>query len=233
MLFSTSTPQVGTSEDQALQIRRLLGPLLLLTAFAAGCASPYHADRGALFGGAMGAGLGAVAGAALGDPLAGAAIGGIAGTMTGAVAGSALDDIEARNRAEIAAHLGRPAPLGAVTIPDVIAMTQSGVSENVIATHVRNHGLARPLTSSDIIYLQQNGVSPLVVSAMQAATGPVVAATPVYPAPPAYVVQPAPPPVVVVEPYPVPVYRGPRRWGPPPPPRPGISWGVSVSSDRF
>lgn len=211
--------------------RRFIGAVLLLTAVAgAGCASPYHADRGALFGGVMGAGLGAVAGAAVGDPLAGAAIGGVAGTMTGAVVGGAIDDVEARNRAEIAAHLGRPAPVGAITMPDVISMSQAGVSEDVIATHVRNHGLARPLTTNDIIYLQQNGVTPKVVQAMQASPGPVMASAPAYPAP-GYVVQAAPPPVVVVDPY----------LPPPPPPwwhhhhhrRPGMSWGVSVSSDDF
>ena len=47
--------------------KRLCRSILLLTALAAaGCASPYHTDRGALFGGVMGAGLGAVAGAGLG-----------------------------------------------------------------------------------------------------------------------------------------------------------------------
>lgn len=211
---------------------RFIGPVFLFLG-AAGCASPYHADRGALFGGVMGAGLGAVAGAAVGDPLAGAAIGGVAGTMTGAVVGGAIDDVEARNRAEIAARLGRPAPIGAVTVPDVISMTQAGVSEDVIATHVRNHGLARPLTTNDIIYLQQNGVTPRVVQAMQASPGPVMVGAPAYPAGPAYVVEAAPPPVVVVEPC----------MPPPPPPwwhhhhhrhrRPGMSWGVSVSSDDF
>jgi len=210
--------------------KRLLGTVLLL-AGAAGCASPYHADRGALFGGVMGAGLGAVAGAAVGDPLAGAAIGGVAGTMTGAVVGGTIDDVEARNRAEIAAHLGRPAPDGAVTVPDVISMSQAGVSEDVIATHVRNHGLARPLNTNDIIYLQQNGVTPKVVQAMQASAGPV---GPSYPPGPAYVVQPPPPPVVFVEPpCPGPFYPPPPRWHHHHHRRPGMSWGVSVSSDDF
>jgi len=209
--------------------------VLLLAAVAfAGCASPYRADRGALFGGVMGAGLGAVAGAAVGDPLAGAAIGGVAGTMTGAVVGGAIDDVEARNRAEIAARLGRPAPTGAVTVPDVISMTQAGVSEDVIATHVRNHGMARPLNTNDLIYLQQSGVGPTVVQAMQASPGPVMAGAAPYPAPPAYVVEAVPPPVVVVDPY----CPGPHY---PPPPHfhrhhhhgPRMSWGVSVSSDDF
>ncbi len=227
-----------------MRTRRAGGLVLLIATLATGCASPYAADRGALFGGVMGGGLGAVAGAAVGDPFAGAAIGAVAGTMTGAVVGGAIDDVEARNRAEIAARLGRPAPAGAVTVPDVISMTQAGVSEQVIATHVRNHGLIRPLTTNDIIYLQQNGVTPLVVQTMQSSLSPIVAeqqpvygTQPAYVAPPAYVVAPAPAPVVVVDPFcPGPHYPPPRRWGH----RhhhhhdgPQMSWGVSVSSDRF
>jgi len=220
-----------------VRTRQAGGLVLLLAMLATGCASPYAADRGALFGGVMGAGLGGVAGAAVGDPLAGAAIGAVAGTMTGAVVGGAIDDVEARNRAEIAARLGRPAPTGAVTVPDVVSMTQAGVSEQVIATHVRNHGLIRPLTTNDIIYLQQNGVTPLVVQTMQQSPTPVVAEQqPTYVAPPAYVVAPAPAPVVVVDPFcPGPNYPPPPRWG-----RhrhhhhgPDVSWGISVSSDRF
>lgn len=217
-----------------MRTKRLQNWMLLLTALAAaGCASPYHTDRGALFGGVMGAGLGAVAGAAVGDPLAGAAIGGVAGTMTGAVVGGAIDDVEARNRAEIAARLGRPAPIGAVTVPDVISMTQAGVSEDVIATHIRSHGLARPLNTNDLIYLQQNGVTPKVVQAMQASPGPVMAGPTAYPAAPPYVVEATPPPVVVVEPYcpgphyPPPHWRHHHHHGP------RMSWGVSVSSDDF
>ena len=224
---------IGTSEDAAVSTKRvwcLWG--LLAVVIHAGCASPYRADRGALFGGAMGAGLGAVAGAAVGDPLAGAAIGGVAGTMTGAVVGGAIDEVEARNRAEIAARLGRPAPLGAVTVPDVVSMTQAGVAEDVIATHVRNHGVAQPLSPNDLIYLQQNGVAPRVVQAMQSSSGPAA-----YPASPPYIVEAAPPPVVVVDPYcPGPYYPPPPRWS-----RhhhhhhhgPRLSWGVSVSSDDF
>ncbi len=215
-----------------------LASAVWLAAVASGCASPYYADRGAMFGGVMGTGIGAIAGAAAGDPLAGAAIGAIAGTMTGAVAGGAIDEVEAKNRAEIAAQLGRPVPVGAVTMQDVIAMTQAGVREDVIATHVRNNGLARPLAANDLIALQQYGVSPAVVQAMQTSPGPTLAAAPVYP--PGYPAPGYPVPVVV---EPAPVIVQPYFYGPPPPPwrhrhcgpppRPGVSWGVSLSSDGF
>ncbi|MGH7199722.1 MAG: glycine zipper domain-containing protein [Planctomycetaceae bacterium] len=165
-----------------------LAVMACLAVATAGCMSPYYRDRGALFGGATGAGVGALVGEAVGDPLAGAVIGGAVGTITGAAVGDSLDAIEARNRAEIEARLGRPVPVGAVTIPDVIAMTQAGVSEAVIANHVRIHGPAAPLTTADIIHLQQNGVSSQVVAAMQ------------QPAPrPATVIHEPPPPVVIIE----------------------------------
>lgn len=213
-----------------MRTRRAGGLVFCLAMLAAGCASPYAADRGALFGGVMGTGLGAVAGAAAGDPLAGAAIGAVAGTMTGAVVGGAIDGVEARNRAEIAARLGRPAPTGAVTVPDVVSMTQAGVNEQVIATHVRNHGMIRPLTTNDIIYLQQNGATPLVVQTMQQSPTPVVAQPqPAYPPAPAYVVAPQPTPVVVVDPF----YPPPPRWRHHHHHRPNLSWGVSVTSDGF
>jgi hypothetical protein len=180
-----------------------------------GC-SPYRADKGALLGGLGGAGLGAIVGNAVGNTGAGAAIGAGVGALSGAAIGGSLDEIEARNQAEIAARLGRPPGPGAVTIADVIAMTRAGVSEEVIVTHVQSHGVANPLRAPDLIMLQQQGVSPRVVNAMQA--------PPVQPA--AYA---APPGVVYPAPYvvPAPVY-----WGPAPCyyryPRHGVSWGVAV-----
>jgi hypothetical protein len=177
-----------------------------------GCNSPYRSDQGALVGGLGGAGLGAIVGHAVGNTGAGAAIGAGVGALSGAAVGGSLDEIEARNRAEIEARLGRPAPAGAVTIDDVIAMGRSGVPEDVIVNHIRNHGMATPLRANDLIVLQQQGVSSRVVQAMQ-----------------------APPPAPAVA-YPAPVMVGPPPgyWGPPPYPyyyrpypRPGVSWGFA------
>src|SRR5262245_19273679 len=64
-----------------------------------GCASPYRADQGALFGGLTGAGLGALVGSASGNTGAGAAIGAGVGALSGAAVGGSLDEIEAQNRA--------------------------------------------------------------------------------------------------------------------------------------
>ena len=195
-------------------------PLALFVLCLVGCNSPYRSDQGALVGGLTGADLGALVGNSLGNTGAGAAIGAGVGALSGAAVGGSLDEIEARNRAEIEARLGRPAPVGAVTTDDVVAMTRAGVSEEVIVTHIQNHGMATPVRASDLIVLQQQRVSPRVMQAMQA---PPVA--------PAGAVYPAPGPVIVPEPY---YYPAPYYWGPPPYyyrpyPRRGVGWGVSVS----
>lgn len=139
--------------------------ILLLTAY--GCKSPYHADQGALFGGLTGAGVGAVVGSAVGDPLAGAAIGAGVGTVTGAAVGTSLDEIEARNRAQIAQQMGSQIQPGAVSMADVVNMTHAGVSEQLIVTHIQHNGLATTLSTGDIITLKQQGVSDGVIQAMQ------------------------------------------------------------------
>src|SRR5262245_6253058 len=99
--------------------------LVALIVSAAGCTSPYYQDRGTLLGGVTGAGVGALIGEASGKPGVGALIGAGAGAVTGNLIGAGMDDMAARNRAEIAARMGQPVPPGAVTINDAIAMTRS------------------------------------------------------------------------------------------------------------
>jgi len=202
--------------------------LSLGLAVATGCNSPYHADRGALFGGLAGAGVGAVVGSAVGAPGAGAAIGAGAGALTGAAVGAGMDEVEAHNREMIAAHMGRPVPAGAVTLDQVVAMSRSGVNEDLIITHVQRNGMAAPLSANDIIILKQQGVSDRLVATLQAQ--PMVAPQAIAAQPVGVPVQPvvmAPPPVVYYDPWyprpywrPAPVYHR----------HPGVSWGVSVSN---
>jgi len=181
-------------------IRALFGSVAILgLACSVGCHSPYYADQGALAGGLGGAGLGALIGSASGHAGAGAAIGAAAGALTGGAVGSALDNIDAKNRAQIAAATGH-AP-GAVSVNDVIAMSRSGIDEQIIVNQIAGAGLQRPLQANDVIYLQQNGVSSHVISIMQQ-TRVAVAAPP-----PGIVVVPGgPPPAVIV--------AGPGYWGP-------------------
>jgi hypothetical protein len=191
---------------------------------ATGCQSPYRSDQGAFWGALGGAGLGAIVGKQLGNTAAGAALGGMTGLAAGALIGDQLDEIEARNRAEIERRLGRPVAAGAVPMEEVIAMTQAGVDQQVIINHVRAHGISRPLTSQDLITLKQQGVRASVIQAMQAPY-------------PARSVQPATYPVVVEEHYyGVPAYDPwyhyhcqPRHVHYHRRHSPGVSWGVSVS----
>jgi Glycine zipper len=162
-----------------------------LAAVLAGCQSPYYADRGAVAGGLTGAGVGALVGNALGETAGGAAIGAGIGALTGGAIGGALDDIEARNRAEIAAQLGRPVALGQANPEEVVAMTRAGVDPRLIVNYVNNSGLAQPPSAQDVIYLTQQGVAPEVIQAMQS---PRLAQAPVLVAPP-------PPTPVIIEEY--------------------------------
>jgi hypothetical protein len=195
----------------------------LVAALAGGCASPYHADRGALFGGATGAGVGALVGEAVGHPAAGALIGAGVGTVSGAAVGSELDGIEARNQAMIASQLGQPPAPGAVSINEVIAMTQNGVGENLIVNLIRSNGVERPPQSGDLITLERAKVSPRVIEAMQTSAVP-MAAPVVVPGPPVMVAPP--PPYWGPYPGPYPYYYGPYPY--PPRPRYGYGFGFSV-----
>jgi hypothetical protein len=190
-------------------IRALYGSIIavLVASISAGCHSPYYADQGALAGGLGGAGLGAIIGSASGHTGAGAAIGAAAGALTGGAVGSALDNIDAKNRAQIAAATGHAA--GAVSVNDVIAMSRSGIDEQIIVNQLASAGLQRPLQSNDVIYLQQNGVSPHVISIMQQTRVAVVG-----PPPGTVVVPGGPPAVVVADPYYGPYY-GYHPWGGP------------------
>jgi hypothetical protein len=199
----------------------LSGVILLLT--LGGCQSPYHSDQGALAGGLLGAGTGAVVGHALGSTAGGALIGAGVGALGGAAIGAGMDESEARNRALIEQKLGRQVVAGAVTAPEVVSMTRSGVDDDLIVNHIRSHGVAAPMQSADLIYLQQQGVHKRVIEALQTQP-PVQVAQPVAAVP----VYPGPQPVMVQE-----------YWAPPPPPgyyyrpcyrpEPNVSWGVSVS----
>ncbi|HTU25479.1 MAG TPA: glycine zipper domain-containing protein [Pirellulales bacterium] len=162
-----------------------------LLALGGGCYTPYRSQSGALAGGLGGAGVGALVGSAVHHPVAGALVGAGVGAASGAAIGGAIDQSEANNRALIESRLGRPVP-GAVTVGDVINMSQAGVPENVIITHVQTHGVAVPVQPNDLIMMQKTGVSPRVVQSMQVPVVPM--AQPVVVAPAAGPVVVAPPP---------------------------------------
>jgi len=192
-----------------------------LSILAAGCAS--HADRGAAIGGLGGAGVGALIGEASGHGAEGALL----GAAVGALGGSAIGDSVDRQNAEIQARMGRQMS-GAVSPADVVAMVQNGVSEEVIATHIRTNGVQQRIQPGDLITLRNQGVSDYLINTMQ--TAPAGGIQPAGYAQPIY----GQPSTVVVEEhvYGPPVYYGPRRyWHHPhycaPPPRVGLSFGFS------
>lgn len=189
------------SKVRCLIVSGLLAPLL-----AAGCNSPYHADQGALFGGLLGAGTGAIVGDALGNAGAGAAIGAGVGALSGAAIGDGMDQIEARNRAQIAAQLGREVRAGSVSVEDVVMMSQAGVDDQLIINHIRANGVTRVPGPHELVSLTQQGVSSAVVRAMQE--------PPAAPRRETVVIeQPVPPPVVVEEyHYGAPCYGYPRPY---------------------
>jgi hypothetical protein len=181
---------------------KILAPLVLAitVVIGSGCQSPYYADRGAGLGALAGAGAGAIIGDATGGNAAsGALIGAGLGAITGGVVGSGMDEMQARNRAEIAAQMGRHVQAGAATIDEVVAMSRSGVNPLLIQNYVRTSGMARPLSAADVIYLHNQGVSADVIQVMQ---------SPPMPAP--TVVAQGSPPAVIVEEH----YYGPPMWHP-------------------
>jgi hypothetical protein len=221
----------GTRDHRSTHYPRLrFGLVACALASLLGCRSPFYADRGALFGGLTGAGVGALVGDATGHTAAGAAIGTAVGALAGAAVGDTIDADMARNKAEIEARMGRQMQ-GAVTPQDVIAMTQAGLSDEVIATHIRVNGMAQPLQANDLIQLRNMGVRDNVINAMQQTPPRVAGAVPAgaYPGygSPAYG-YPAYPAPVVMAPYPAYPYWGPPYGGYYYRRGPRVGWGVSV-----
>jgi hypothetical protein len=156
-------------------------------------------------GGLGGAGVGALIGSASGNAGPGALIGAGVGAVSGALVGGGLDEIEARNRAQIASQIGRQLPPGGVQMNDVLAMSNAGVQEDLIVNHIRANGMMQPLQAGDLIALQQQSISPAIVTAMQTSPPRMAAAPPM--------VMPVGPPPMYYYPPPPPVYYRPASLG--------------------
>src|SRR5262245_17187256 len=91
------------SISKGMSIRLIAGSLFVVCGF--GCQNMNSTQKGAIIGGAGGAGLGAIVGKQLGNTGAGAAVGALAGTATGALVGNAKDEADKReNYARQAAY---------------------------------------------------------------------------------------------------------------------------------
>src|SRR5262245_45910964 len=182
---------------------------LLMTAAVAlacsGCRSASYGDKGALFGGLLGAGTGAAIGSNSGHAAEGALIGTAIGAITGGAVGDSIQADVDRNRAEVEARMGRQMA-AAVTPEDVVAMSQAGLSDDVIATHIRAHGVAHRPQVNDLIPRRTQEVSDNVLKAMQSSPGPQPAVVPASGASPV---------IIQERVYAPPPYYGPY-WGPAP-----------------
>ncbi len=134
--------------------------LVLLTC---GCASMNNTERGALGGGAVGAGAGALIGSTTGNAGAGALIGGAGGALLGGLVGNSADKTERRAEAAAAA-----AQAQALKLEDVALMAQQHISDDVIIGQIRSTGTIYHLQPSHIYWLKQNGVGDPVIKEMQA-----------------------------------------------------------------
>jgi len=145
--------------------------LTCLAVFSAGCASAgRNTGAGTLLGGLLGAGTGAVVGHQLGDTEAGALVGAGVGALSGMMIGNALDrsEQEAEYRAarsEAALHEIRVSR-GALSILDVIRMSQAGVSDEVIQAKIDRSGAVYDLSTEEIIDLKSSSVSDRVIAHM-------------------------------------------------------------------
>jgi hypothetical protein len=84
----------------------------------------------------------------------------------GVAVGTSLEDIDARNRSDIAAQLGRPVAPGPATPAEVAAMTHAGVDSRFIICYINRSTEMNPITAQDVIYLHDQGVNEQVIQAM-------------------------------------------------------------------
>lgn len=193
-----------------MQIRWTACVLLITATVSTAARGQGFTERGAALGGVAGALTGAAIGNQNDETAEGALIGGAVGLVTGALIGGAQDRQVQRYQVAQQQQLAWQASR-AVSTQDVVAMSQSGVSDPVIMNHIAQYGVQRRLEVSDVIALHQQGVSEPVIGAMQRARlgyeQPVVQ--------PVVVTRPAP---VIVEEYyyprPVIVHPRPYFYGP-------------------
>lgn len=193
---------------------RVLTLVVVVSALAlTGCrypnGEPNNTASGALIGGAVGA----ATGAAIGGPQhggEGALIGAAAGALTGGAIGNSMDRAQAAQlRAQAPQTYQRVEQGQTLTIPDIKALAEANVSDDVIISQIRNSHTVFHLSASEIIGLHNAGVSGKVINFMiktPVATGETSSeqTTIVVPGPP----PPPPAETVVVTPGPGYVWIG-------------------------
>jgi hypothetical protein len=122
---------------------------------------------------------GAAIGAHEGKAPEGALIGALTGMAAGSAVGGALDNQVERDRMDIQ-QAAYEATQNAISFEQVIQMTRSGLSDDVVASQIYNQGVVRKPNFGDLMMLKNNGVSDATIHALQnapvAGAGPPVAA---------------------------------------------------------
>ncbi len=147
-------------------VRGPLSVACLTLILTSGCATTNHAQSGAIVGSGLGAMTGAIIGAGSGHAEGGALIGAAAGALAGGLAGDAEDAREERDAA-IAQAAYTQQMQQAVTNVDVIQLSQSGISDDVIISSMNSQGGNFDLSPQGIINLKNSGVSDRVILSMQ------------------------------------------------------------------
>jgi len=144
---------------------------------------PNYTGSGALIGAGSGALIGGANGRGGNGSLIGAAIGAIAGTIVG----SAMDEQQReRLRAQAPQTFTRVEQGQPLSVADVKAMAQAGVSEEIIIAQIRNSRAVYRLSAADIIDLHNAGVSDRIIDFMinSSATGTTTTIVETAPPPP-------------------------------------------------
>ncbi len=160
-------------------------------------------QRGIVGGGVAGAVIGGIIGHQNDETAGGALIGGAVGAMAGGLLGQEKDrqmyqQYQVRQQQAARFQAG-------VSSGDVVMMTGSGVSPQVIINQIQVNGVRQRPDVHEIISLHQQGVAEPVIDAMQrarlaTAPSPVVYPRPVvvercYPPDPVIIYRPAPAPI--------------------------------------
>ena len=201
-----------------MSVRLVLGlAIVSLLPFTTGCSTMSNTGKGALAGGAIGAGSGALIGQAAGGKAGpGAIIGGAIGALAGGAIGNEEDRREREalhdrvNQAEAKAEATR----NQLGVADVMQLAKDGHSDDVIINQIRTSGSSYQLSTEDLRMLRANGVSDSVIVEMQNRRPDAYRR-------PRYVAVPAGPPVIVGPPPPVYIVH-------PPPPPPSFGVGVRI-----
>jgi len=147
----------------------VIGHLMVgVVMLASGCYSRYgnpdYTARGALAGGAIGAGAGALLSHNAGK---GALIGGAAGLLAGGLIGHEIGEERyealASRRPRTVERIEQGVPLN---VEDIMVLSEAGVSDEVIISQIRACRMVYRLSTRDIIEMKGAGVSDRVIDYM-------------------------------------------------------------------